>query len=417
MRLWIESAHESLPGPAGEAPSQTTPDSAGNWVRTLTTEDRFLALFLDVPATSRDFVAAPTEGYDAGRGAFGGVLDALERGEPLDAVAEDLLAALPGDLHLPLAILQVREGRRASLLECDAPPLFMTREGRLVLLPVVEEERGSRLIRRCEFGLLDGDHLAMVGETFLRGVRWDRRWGWRDIAAATRRLTETRCDAGQLAGALIRQYQRGVTRDQEPGTGDDAFAIRHRLSATGVLAMFVRSMRSVTVWSGPPASRSAEHEMLDRLKAEEDVRVICGDTTAEIAARLLGAQLVMEPRPADGWREVPPASRMVGPAGMELVDLVTEGVVTMTVARERLASVQRFSRQQREALRDLAARGDGASRLAQVLLAADKVRFLVGGAVNPAQTAPDGTPLRRIAVDALIADLRARGKIVQVEYF
>ena len=140
--------------------------------------------------------------------------------------------------------------------------------------------------------------------------------------------------------------------------------------------------------------------------AEEGARIICGDTTAEIAARLLGAELVMEPPPAAGWTEVPPVSRLAGSA--ERIDLITEGVVTLGVARERLAQARRP--------RDLAGREDGASRLAKLLLEADKITFVVGQAVNPAQTDADGAPLRKAAMERLAEELKARGKIVAVEY-
>ena len=86
-------------------------------------------------------------------------------------------------------------------------------------------------------------------------------------------------------------------------------------------------MRTATVWSGPPADRRRDREALAQLMAEEGARIICGDTTAEIAARLLGAELVMEPPPAEGWTEVPPVSRLAGSA--ERIDLITEGVVTL----------------------------------------------------------------------------------------
>jgi len=152
--------------------------------------------------------------------------------------------------------------------------------------------------------------------------------------------------------------------------------------------------------------REMDGAALAQLMAEEGARIICGDTTAEIAARLLSAELVMEPPPAEGWTEVPPVSRLAGSA--ERIDLITEGVVTLGVARERLA--------QAKCSRDLAGREDGASRLARRLLSADKVRFLVGTAINPAQTERDGTPLRKAAVEGLAEDLRAWGKMVAVEY-
>jgi hypothetical protein len=157
--------------------------------------------------------------------------------------------------------------------------------------------------------------------------------------------------------------------------------------------------------------------MLDALMREADMRVVCGDTTAEIAARMLGAELVMEPRPQEGWAEVPPVSRMVLPDGNEAVTIVTEGVVTMRAARERLVGATHRNCTGTVRAGDLGGRTDGASRLAYLLMTADRVRFLVGMAVNPAQLAADGTPLRRIAVEELVEDLRARGKIVSVEHF
>ena len=409
MRLWIESAYQTLADAGAETP--------GDAVRTFTTEDQFIGVL----------VGGTMIGGDAAGALATRAVDLLAQGMTLDDGIETLLATLPQDLHVPLAMIQVGRSsvagqRSASLVECDAPPLFMARGGRLVLLPVVEEETHGRLIRRCDFELRDGDHLALFSEGYIHASGWDRRFGWRDIAVSIRRLTETRCDAEQLAGALARlagswklearswKLEAGSTAAQHETTS----SVSSIQLPVSVLALFVRPMRTATVWSGPPsvppaAAGGRERGMLERLMAEEDMRIVCGDTTAEIAARLLGAELVMAPPPEEGWTEVPPVSRMVGPDGREPVALVTEGVVTMRVARERLAEAKR--------LRDLAGRDDGASRLARLLLTADKVRFLVGLAVNPAQTERDGTPLRKASLEKLVEDLKARGKIVALEYF
>jgi hypothetical protein len=117
----------------------------------------------------------------------------------------------------------------------------------------------------------------------------------------------------------------------------------------------------------------------------------------------------MEPRPEDGWLEVPPVSRLRGRPGIERIDLITEGLVTLGKARERIAGAQR--------VRDLPRKEDGATRLARLLLTADKIHFLVGLAVNPAQTTETGAPLRRIVIEDLMNDLKSRGKLVSVEYF
>jgi hypothetical protein len=302
MRLWIESAQQSQGGAADGAP--------GSLISTLTTEKGFVGLVMsrslgpEVESRARSMSDGPWSSYVNG-----------------------LLSALPGDEHAPLAILCVRDGSHASLLECDAPPLFMARRGRLVLLPVVEEEWAGHLLRTCEFDLRDGDHLAMLSEGYIGGIGAGKPGpfvGWREVAVAVRRLTETRCNAEQLAGALIRQYQR-LTGDE---TGSSKLEAGSRQGGTrmtqyeatlpgssiqypvSVLAMFVRPMRTLTIWTGPPENRAAEKHMLDILMQEEDIRVVCGDTTAEIVARMLGAELVMEPSPEEGWTEVPPVSGM-----------------------------------------------------------------------------------------------------------
>ena len=382
MRLWIESAHQSLV------------ETGNDVIRTFQSEEQFYAVVvsrrLGIGYSALEIAQIADEATSL-----------LDQKTPLSKVVETMLVALPEGKHVPFSILQVLGETRGNLVECDAPPLFMTHSGDLVLLPVVEEESHGHLIRTCEFSLQDGDHLAMVSEGYIRVKGWSRSWGWRDIAISIRRLTETRCDAEQLLGALVRSYYRlaGEIPDAQSPI------------PISILAMFVRPQRTATVWSGPPAKRDVEEAMLETLMDEPGARIICGDTTAEIAARLLGAELEMEPRPEDGWMEVPPVSRLRERPGIERIDLITEGLVTLSKSRERMAGAQRA--------RDLPRKEDGANRLARMLLTADKVHFLVGLAINPAQTADKaGTvPLRRIVIEELMNGLKARGKIVSVEYF
>jgi hypothetical protein len=375
LSLWIENAHQSLVKAGKEV--------CGDVVRTFQTEEQFFVILASGPQGGAEGRAKATPIADK-------AASMLKQGMSLDTVVESLLAALPTGEHMPLSILQVLGGCRAHLVECDAPPLFLTRGGRLVLLPVLENISHGRLVRECRFLLQDGDHIAMVSEGYIHVKGWSRRWGWRDIAISTRRWTDTGCDAEQLLGALIRTYRRLAEGEPERDVS--------------VIAMHVRPRRSATVWSGPPADPALDRAALEKLMVEPGVRIICGDTTAQIAARLLGAELELEPRPEDGWAEVPPVLRLEG------VHLVTEGLVTLGKARERMAGAKR--------VRDLPRGEDGATRLARALLAADKIHFIVGLAVNPQQAADAARtiPLRQAVVEELMHDLKARGRLVSVEY-
>lgn len=384
LRLWIESACQCLIRSGAEVCGDTT--------LTFRDRDQFFAIMASCP----DVQALEGQAITASIAERAAAM--LKTGTPQSAVVRAVLTSLPMNIHLPFSILQVLQGDQMYLVECDAPPLFLTRDGEWVLLPVVEEERHGHLIRECEFRVQDGDYIAMVSEGYICASGWDRHWGWRDIATSIRRLTDIHCDAEQLLGALVSSYHR-LSHDRD-------------VRDVSVIAMSVRPMRFATVWSGPPTDRSLDPVVLGKLMAPDwddgpGQRVICGGTTAEIAARLLDAELKVEPRPEHGWREVPPVARLEG------IDLVTEGLVTLRKARERMAKARR--------LRDLPYAQDGATRLAKVLLTADRIHFLVGLAVNPAQTVLDRddagrVPLRRPVIEGLIQDLKTRDKLVSVEY-
>jgi hypothetical protein len=371
LKLWIEHAHQSLLRAGDEV--------CADVVRTFQTEEQFCAV-----------LASGAQGGATGRAQAEQIADRaaflLEQGTPLDETVEALLDALPPGRHVPFAILQVVEEGQAQLVECDAPPLFMTRGGQLLLLPVLEDESHGRLVRRCRFRLQDGDHVALVSEGYLQ--RRSQGWSWAKTALAVKRWTDTNCDAAELLGALMRTYHR---LNPDPPRQD-----------VTILAMHARPVRSATIWSGPPADPTQDEAALARLMAEPGTRIICGDTTAQIAARLLDAALELEPRPADGWADVPPVSRLEG------VSLVTEGLLTMRTANERMMN-------RKSQIANHKSQEDGATRLARALLAADRIHFIVGLAVNP-QQAVDGVPLRRAVVEELARELRAQGKLVAVEH-
>jgi hypothetical protein len=382
LKQWVEVAHRCL--------ARAGADACADLVRTLTTEERFIAILVGL--------VGGAQGREQAVHVADEVVAGLRQGALPDAAAETALVAQPRGVHVSLSVLQVEKAQEAHIVECDAPPLFLVQDGQPVLLPVVEDTVGDYLIRQCRFFLREGDHLAMVSEGFLRPRGW--RWGWPDIAVAVRRWTDTGCDADDLLGALVRTYRR---LNPDPPQQD-----------VTVVAMHVRPMRTATIWTGPPVDAAQDEAVLHLLMAEQGERIICGGTTAQIAARLLEAELKTEPRPADGadgshpWEEVPPTFRMEG------IGLVTEGLITLRKAGEQIASGKVQTRGLRFEIGDW--RLDGATRLARALLAADRVHFIVGLAVNPQQVDESGAPLRKGVVDDLMRGLEARGKLVSAEY-
>jgi hypothetical protein len=102
--------------------------------------------------------------------------------------------------------------------------------------------------------------------------------------------------------------------------------------------------------------------------------------------------------------DVPPIARL------ESIDLVSEGILTLTKTSELLQSgIDR---------RAVRFQTNGAANLIRLLLGVDHVYFIVGQAVNPAHQNPDlphQLGIRMAVVREIAAELRERGKEVTIE--
>jgi len=174
--------------------------------------------------------------------------------------------------------------------------------------------------------------------------------------------------------------------------------------------MRVRPSVSVTILTGPPADPGLDGAAVAKLMAADGTKVICGGTTAQIAARELGQELKVEwvppsKRQGHSSRRIgtPPVARLSG------ADLVTEGILTLGQAVERLEKA--------ETLHDLPSDDDAGTRLARLLLGADEIHLLIGTAINPNQIADQirGEPMRMVYVKELTRELERRQKKVTWE--
>jgi len=164
--------------------------------------------------------------------------------------------------------------------------------------------------------------------------------------------------------------------------------------------------RMATILTGPPSDSKLDRLVVSKLMSREGVKAICGGTTAQMAARELGQKLVVEwqsPAKRSGSK-TPPIARLKG------VDLVSEGVLTLSSAAEQL----------REAvtIHDLPTGRDAGTRLARILLEADDIHFIVGDAINPQQLADvvRGKPMRQIYLEEVIEQLKRRNKLITMEH-
>ncbi len=329
----------------------------------------------------------------------------LKRGSTVDEVIETLTATLPECqvrrlAYATFAVLQVFDGREAHLVEYDTPPLILIRDNPVLELPITERLAAGRIIRESQFLLEDGDYMVMLSDGYIHagvGGVYRLGWGWKNISVAARRLVASRGDAHQLTRALSKICLKMCNGSP----GDDAT----------VVGMWVRQTRTATILSGPPRDPKLDSLVVSKLMSSEGVKAICGGTTAQMVARELKQELVTEWQalgkhsPSSAVSKIPPIARLKG------LDLVTEGILTLSSAAEQLQKV--------EVIHDLPPVQDAGTLLARLLLEADEIHFIVGNAINPHQLADvvRGKPMRQIYIEEVIEQLRRHNKMVTVEQF
>jgi len=320
----------------------------------------------------------------------------LENELPLSEVVETLGKTLPlcrirKLAYSTFAIAQFFRDGCARIVEFDAPPTILLRDRKRVPLPSDERHIGDKTIREAVPELRLGDWVVFVSDGVLNagiGGVYPLGWGWEQ---ATKYL-EAHAHPELSAQDLADRVADTVAELYAGSPGDDV----------SIVVIKVRHKLLATVLTGPPAKPEADETVLAHFIKRRGLHAVCGGTTAKIVSRHLGQPLDVDLETMK--RDVPPLAHMNG------MDLVTEGILTLTRTNELLQNGAT-----KETVRF---RTDGAAALVRLLLGVDHVHFVVGLAVNPAHQNPDlpGQLGMKLAVVREIGEqLRKRGTEVSVE--
>jgi hypothetical protein len=291
----------------------------------------------------------------------------LQNDLPLSEVVETLSKTLPVCevrklAYSTFAIAQFFGDGRARIVEFDTPPAFLLRGRRGVAPPYQERAIGDKTIRETVIDLEMGDWVVFVSDGVLNagiGGVYPLGWGYEQ----TRRFLEEHTHPELTAQEVVDKVGGAVTDLYAGPPGDDV----------SIVAVKVRHKLVATVFTGPPASRELDEDTVSRFMKRPGAHAVCGGTTAKIVSRHVGEPLEVD---LESMRaNVPPVARMKN------MDLVTEGILTLTRVHELLRAGAT-----REKVRF---QTDGASALIREMLGADHVHFIVGMAVNPAHQNPD----------------------------
>lgn len=131
--------------------------------------------------------------------------------------------------------------------------------------------------------------------------------------------------------------------------------------------IYYRNPRESLIFTGPPYDQEKDAYYAEIFEDFKGPKAICGGTTANIISRELGRFISADTKLLSG--NLPPISKMNG------VDLITEGILTLTKAMEYLE-------------KDEIKKNDAAGLLVNFLLKSDVINIMMGAKINQAHYDP-----------------------------
>ena len=255
------------------------------------------------------------------------------------------------------------ESDTVSILEYDNPQTLILRGNRIYQpewthVTYKGDVKDKRVVdlKKCSFVPQIEDRIIFCSDGIIQsglGKGMTMGWGRNDFIQFVRKIVGTtpEISAADLAERVVKH-----------AAANDLFKPKDDLTC-GVV--YFRQARKAILCTGPPFNPDKDNEFAYILESFNGKKIVSGATTTEIIARELGRTVTDEER-VD--LTLPPSSKMQG------VDLITEGVLTLSKVTYMLNTLQINSNTQF---------GKGpADQICKLLLDTDEIYILVGTKIN-----------------------------------
>ena len=271
--------------------------------------------------------------------------------------------------YATFSILEIKDSGEGYLAEFDNPFCIYIRDGQRMEFKCEYNEYSGKGVYETRFQALPGDVITIVSDGVIYagvGESLNFGWTWEHVVKWLLNATALDMSAPRLAAALS-------------DTVNDLYMKKPGDDST-VLVAEVTPHRVVNMLAGPPKEKADDERMVRDYMRSQGKKVICGGTSANIVARVLNRKIRTSLTYSDP--SIPPIGFIEG------VDLVTEGVLTLTRTLDILqeycekdADSYYFHRIDEE---------NGAAMLARLLLeACTHLKLFIGTAINPAHQNPN----------------------------
>ncbi len=317
----------------------------------------------------------------------------------VETIASTLpICAVRNVAYSTFTIIHIIENEEAEIIQYDNPHVVLLRNGKNWEYPREASEIGGKTIYKTRIPIQEDDtFIAFSDGAIHAGIGMSLNFGWerKDIIDYMEMMYDTSYTAKTLNTLLLDECNK--LYGGSPGDDTTAVSIK------------VRERRLVNLMIGPPSNPDDLDRMHDAFFRETGKRIVCGGTTSTLAAKRLGKPVIAQLDYLDS--EIPPTAKVEG------LDLVTEGVITMS----KVVEYAKDYLHENTAYSHWAYKRDGASLISRMLFEeATDVNFFVGRAINPAHQNPNlpiTFNIKMQLVESLCQSLKEMGKRVKVTYF
>ena len=330
----------------------------------------------------------------------------LREGASIESCVETVAKTLPickvrKVAYAAFSIIQIFHSGEAYLAEFDNPSCVFIRDGKIVKYPYEVREIEGKKVHESRFQVKKNDCFTLMSDGVIYAGAGSilnlQGWTWEAMSEYTLKCTKKTLSASRLAVMLCQACDE--LYEEKPG--DD----------TTVAVARVIERRVVSIFTGPPAKKEDDERIIHDFMHSDGKKVISGGTSANIAARVMGKEIVTEISTAGP--DVPPTAVIEG------IDLVTEGVLTLGKCLKLLKKYVRGEFDE-EFFDELDA-DNGASRLAKLLIEeCTELNLFVGTAVNDAHKETElnfDLSMRQNLVEQLVRTAEEMEKRVTVRYY
>lgn len=325
----------------------------------------------------------------------------MAQGLSLEECVHTIAATLPisseyGVAYSTFTIMHIIDNETMNLIQYDNPMVIMIRNSQVVDYPRIESIIDGKKIYRSEIPLQEDDIFIAMSDGCPGAnstLSYNKNWTEKEIGDFMATISPIGYTAKTLASILVEECNK--LYDGKP------------IDDTTVCITRVIRRSQVNLIFGPPANRDDCDRMMSLFFSKAGKHIVCGGTTATIAADYLGKEIKTSTK--YNVKGAPPMSEIEG------VDLVTEGVVTI----DRVLKYAKDYVNRDESYIEWSVQHDASALISRTLFEeATDINFFVGRAVNPAhQDVSINFNVKMSLIEELSQCLRKMGKSVKVSYF